>query len=251
MIGFELIKEGMHPGLGVLVMFALGTVFGGFTGFLVAYVRIPPFIATLGMMASLRGLALIHSAGNMHYGLPSSLTWYGQGAVAGIPVPVIIAFLFALFGAWLFNHTRFGLHVRAIGGNREAARLAGVPVNRIELMVYALMGLITALGGLIMITRIDSTQATIGTSMEIHVIAAVIIGGTSLFGGRGTIYGTVLGALLLSMMTNALIIAGVDYFWQLVVMGAIVLIAVAINNLREHRVSVLATFPRSWFEGRA
>ena len=249
-IGFELIKEGMHPGLGVFVMFALGTVFGGFTGFLVAYVRIPPFIATLGMMASLRGLALIHSAGNMHYGLPSSVTWFGQGAIAGIPVPVIIAFLFALFGAWLFNHTRFGLHVRAIGGNREAARLAGVPVNRIELMVYALMGLITALGGLIMIARIDSTQATIGTSMEIHVIAAVIIGGTSLFGGRGTIYGTVLGAVLLSMMTNALVIAGVDYFWQLVVMGAIVLIAVAINNLREHRVSTLALFPRSWFGGR-
>ena len=250
-IGFELIKEGMHPGLGVLVMFALGTVIGGFTGFLVAYVRIPPFIATLGMMASLRGLALLHSAGNMHYGLPSSVTWFGQGAIAGVPVPVIISILFALFGAWLFNHTRFGLHVRAIGGNREAARLAGVPVSRIELMVYALMGLITALGGLIMIARIDSTQATIGTAMEIHVIAAVIIGGTSLFGGRGTIYGTVLGAVLLSMMTNALVIAGVDYFWQLVVMGAVVLIAVAINNLREHRVSVFATFPRSWFEGRA
>ena len=223
---------------------------GCFTGFLVAYVKIPPFIATLGMMVALRGLALVHSAGNMHYGLPSSVTWFGQGTVAGIPVPVIIAFLFALFGAWLFNHTRFGLHVRAIGGNREAARLAGVPASRIELMVYALMGLITALGGLIMIARIDSTQATIGTSMEIHVIAAVIIGGTSLFGGRGTIYGTVLGALLLSMMTNALVIAGVDYFWQLVVMGAIVLIAVAIANLRERRVSALAFFPRSWFEAR-
>ncbi len=249
-IGFELIKEGMHPGLGVLVMFALGGLIGCFTGFLVAFVKIPPFIATLGMMVALRGLALVHSAGNMHYGLPSSVTWFGQGTVAGIPVPVIIAFLFALFGAWLFNYTRFGLHVRAIGGNRESARLAGVPVGRIELMVYALMGLVTALGGLIMIARIDSTQATIGTSMEIHVIAAVIIGGTSLFGGRGTIYGTVLGALLLSMMTNALVIAGVDYFWQLVVMGAIVLIAVAIANLRERRVSALALFPRSWFEGR-
>ena len=108
----------------------------------------------------------------------------------------------------------------------------------------------TALGGLVMIARIDSTQATIGTSMEIHVIAAVIIGGTSLFGGRGTIYGTVLGALLLSMMTNALVIAGVDYFWQLVVMGAIVVIAVAIGNLRERRVSVLALFPQSWFKAR-
>ena len=249
-VGFELIKEGMHPGLGVLVMFALGGLLGCFTGFLVAYVKIPPFIATLAMMAALRGLALVHSGGNMHYGLPSSITWFGQGTVAGIPVPVIISVLFALFGAWLFNHTRFGLHVRAIGGNRESVRLSGVPVDRIELMVYAMMGLVTALGGLIMIARIDSTQATIGTSMEIHVIAAVIIGGTSLFGGRGTIYGTVLGALLLSMMTNALVIAGVDYFWQLVVMGAIVVIAVAIGNLRERRVSALALIPRSWFKAR-
>ena len=139
--------------------------------------------------------------------------------------------------------------MRAIGGNREAARLAGVPANRVEVLVYGLMGLVTALGGLIMITRIDSTQATIGTAMEIHVISAVIIGGTSLFGGRGTIYGTVLGAILLSMMTNALVIAGVNYFWQLVVMGAIVLIAVAVSNLRERRVPVLAHFP--WSGSRA
>ena len=243
-IGFELIKEGMNPALGVAAMFALGGLLGLLTGFLIAFVKIPPFIATLGMMAGLRGLALVHSAGNMHYGLPPSLTWIGQGSVAGVPVPVVIALLFALFGAWLFNHTRFGLHVRAIGGNREAARLAGVPANRVEVLVYGLMGVVTALGGLIMITRIDSTQATIGTAMEIHVISAVIIGGTSLFGGRGTVYGTVLGAILLSMMTNALVIAGVDYFWQLVVMGAIVLIAVAVGNLRERRVSPLALLSR-------
>ena len=239
-IGFDLIKEGMHPLFGVLIMFALGGGIGGLTGLLIAFVKIPPFIATLAMMVSLRGLALLHSAGNMHYGLPPSLTWLGQGDLLGIPVPIIIAFVFAIFGGWLFNHTKFGLHARAIGGNREAARLAGVPVNFIEVMVYVLMGLVTALGGLIMIARIDSTQATIGTAMEIHVIAAVIIGGTSLFGGSGTVYGTVLGALLLSMMTNALVIAGVDYFWQLVVMGVIVLIAVAIGNLRERRIPTLS-----------
>ncbi len=239
-VGFDLIKEGMHPFLGVLVMFMLGGAIGCLTGVLIAFVKIPPFIATLAMMVSLRGLALLHSAGNMLYGLPPSLTWLGQGDVFGVPVPVIIAFVFAAFGGWLFNHTKFGLHVRAIGGNREAARLAGVPVNRVEIMVYVLMGLVTALGGLIMIARIDSTQATIGTAMEIHVIAAVIIGGTSLFGGNGTVYGTVVGALLLSMMTNALVIAGVDYFWQLVVMGVIVLIAVAIGNLREQRIPTLA-----------
>ena len=243
-IGFELIKEGLHPAIGVLVMFAVGGFVGCVTGLLIAFVKIPPFITTLGMMAALRGLALVHSAGNMHFGLPSSLTWLGQGAIAGVPVPVIIAILFALFGAWLFTHSRFGLHVRAVGGNREAARLAGVPVTLVEVMVYVLMGLTTALGGLIMIARIDSTQATIGTAMEIHVISAVIIGGTSLFGGRGTIYGSVMGAILLSMMTNALIIAGVDYFWQLVVMGTIVLMAVAISNLREDRIPGLAYFLR-------
>ena len=239
-VAFGLIKGGMNPALGVLVMFALGAFLGGLTGVLIAVVKIPPFIATLGMMAALRGLALVHSAGEMHFGLPASLTWIGQGSIAGIPAPVVISLVFAALAARLFNHSRFGLHVRAVGGNREAARLAGVPVNRVEVMVYVLMGLATALGGLIMMTRIDSTQATIGTAMEIHVISAVIIGGTSLFGGRGTIYGAVMGALLLSMMTNALVIAGVDYFWQLVAMGSVVLIAVAIGNLRERRVPVLA-----------
>jgi len=243
-IGFGLIKGGMNPALGVLVMFALGGFVGCITGSLIAFVKIPPFITTLGMMAVLRGLALVHSAGKMHFGLPPSLTYLGQGSIAGVPMPVVISLLFAAFGAWLFNHTRFGLHVRAVGGNREAARLAGVPVNRVEVMVYVLMGLVTALGGLIMIARIDSTQATIGTAMEIHVISAVIIGGTSLFGGRGTIYGTVMGAFLLSMMTNALVIAGVDFFWQLVVMGGIVLIAVAISNLRERRIPALALILR-------
>lgn len=239
-VAFEFIKDGMHPALGVIVMFGFGAFLGGLTGVLVSVIKIPPFIATLGMMAGLRGLALVHSAGEMHFGLPTSLTYIGQGKIAGIPVPVIISLLCAALAARLFNHSRFGLHVRAVGGNREAARLAGVPVNRVEFMVYVLMGLFTALGGLIMMARIDSTQATIGTAMEIHVISAVIIGGTSLFGGRGTIYGTVMGALLLSMMTNALVIAGVDYFWQLVAMGSIVLIAVAISNFRERRIPVLA-----------
>jgi len=243
-IGFGLLKAGMHPLLAVMIMFALGAALGCFTGVLIAMVKIPPFIATLGMMVSLRGLALLHSAGQMHYGLPTPLAWFGQGKIAGVPVPVIIALGFAIFGAWLFNHSKFGLYVRAIGGNREAARLAGVPVNRVEILVYGLMGLVTALGGLIMIARIDSTQATIGTGMEIHIIAAVIIGGTSLFGGRGSIYGTVLGAILLAMMTNALVIAGVDHFWQLVIMGIIVLLAVAIGNLRERRIPALAVLTR-------
>ena len=244
-IAFELIKEGTDPFLGVLIMFILGGLLGSLNGYLIAIIKIPPFITTLGMMASLRGLALVHSAGKMHYGLPESLTWFGQGKIFIIPVPVIISFIFVIFGAWLFNRTKFGLHVKAIGGNREAARLAGVPVNFIEIMVYCFMGLTVALGGLIMIARIDSTQATIATSMEIHVIAAVIIGGTSLFGGRGNILGTLMGAILLSMMTNALVIAGVDYFWQLFIMGIIVLIAVSINNFRDGKITISTYFQKN------
>ncbi|MAA68715.1 MAG: ABC transporter permease [Deltaproteobacteria bacterium] len=236
-VNFELIKGGLNPIVGVILMFLMGGILGAFTGYLITYINIPPFIATLGVMVSLRGLALVHSAGKMHYGLPESLTWFGQGEILGIPVPVLISLIFALFGAWLFNRTKFGLHVRSIGGNREAARLVGINVKMIEILVYCFMGLCVALGGLIMIARIDSTQATIGTSMEIHVIAAVIIGGTSLFGGKGTIFGTLLGAILLSMMTNALVIAGVDYFWQLFIMGIIVLIAVTINNFRDRKLS--------------
>ena len=136
-IGFELIKGGMHPLLGVLIMFFLGGFIGSISGLLITLVKIPPFITTLGMMATVRGLALVHSAGKMHYGLPESITWFGQGIVFGIPVPVIISLIFVIFGAWLFNMTKFGLHVKAIGGNREAARLAGVPVNLIEVLVYS------------------------------------------------------------------------------------------------------------------
>ena len=138
----------------------------------------------------------------------------------------------------------FSLHFRLINGDFRAYTKDAefkvylfiiILISSIEILVYSFMGLAVALGGLIMITRIDSTQATIGTSMEIHVIAAVIIGGTSLFGGKGTVYGTLMGAILLSMMTNALVIAGVDYFWQLFIMGIIVLIAVTINNIRDKR----------------
>ncbi|MCL4171115.1 UNVERIFIED_CONTAM: hypothetical protein GTU68_001101 [Idotea baltica] len=220
------------------MMFVIGTALGALNGWLVAFVAIPPFIATLGTMVSLRGVALLHSAGTMHFGLPESVAYIGQGEIAGLPVPVIIAFVSAVAGYLILNHTRFGVYCRSLGGNKEALRLTGVPVRRVELLVYAFMGFMTALGGLVMIARIDSTQATIGTASEIHVIAAVIIGGTSLFGGKGTVYGSVAGAVLLAMITNALVIGGADFFWQLVVTGLIVLVAVLIGNLREGRLNL-------------
>lgn len=222
------------------LMFVMSAVLGAFNGALIAFLAIPALIATLGTMVAYRGVALLHSAGNLYYGLPPEVLWMGQGRVVGIPVPVIIAVLFVGFSWWLYNRTKFGVHCRAIGGNREASRLAGIPVGRVEILVYTFMGICVAIGGLIWIARIDGTQATLGQGMEIHVIAATIIGGTSLFGGRGSIYGSLMGALLLTMLNNALVIAGVDFFWQLVAIGAIVVTAVTINNFRENRIG--------WFE---
>lgn len=235
-ISFSLMNDGMHFIPALLIMFVLAILLGALNGLIVAFLAVPALIATLGTMVAFRGLALLHSAGELYYGLPAPVVWLGQGSLLGIPTPIIIAALFVLMTYWLFNHTRFGVHVRAIGGNREAARLAGVRVNRTEVAVYAFMGFAVATGGLLWMARIDGTQATLGTAMEIHIIAATIIGGTSLFGGRGTIYGTLLGGILLTMLNNALVISGVEFFWQLVAIGCIVITAVTINNIRENRI---------------
>jgi ribose/xylose/arabinose/galactoside ABC-type transport system permease subunit len=235
-VAFGMIEAGTPWPVAILVMFALALALGALNGLLIAYLAIPALIATLGTMVAWRGAALLHSAGTLYYGLPEPVLFLGQGSIFGIPMPVIIAGVFTGACYWVFNHTAFGLHCRAVGGNREAARLAGVNVTRIEVAVYTFSGFTVALGALLWMARIDGTQATIGTTMEIHVIAATIIGGTSLFGGRGTIYGALLGAILLSLLNNALVIVGLDFFWQLVAIGVIVVVAVAVNNLRENRI---------------
>ena len=236
-VTFSLLDGGLHYILALAVLFAISVVLGAVNGLIVTYLAVPALIATLGTMVTFRGIALLHSAGELYFGLPPQLVWLGQGTLAGIPVPIFVAALFILFAHWLFNLTTFGVHVRAVGGNTEAARLAGIRVNRVTIAVYCFMGFAVGLGGLLWMARIDGTQATLGTGMEIHVIAATIIGGTSLFGGRGTLYGTILGGLLLTMLNNALVIAGVEFFWQLVAIGIIVISAVTINNIRENRIA--------------
>jgi len=234
-------KLGINPAVALALMFLIAMGLGAINGLMITYLAIPALIATLGSMVTLRGFALVHSAGNLWFGLPPSLVYIGQGKLFGVvPIPLIIAAVFVAAAYWLFNKTTFGIHCCAVGGNREAARLAGIRVDRVTILVYVFMAFCTALGGLLWVARVDGTQATIGTGMEIHVIAAVIIGGTSLFGGRGSIYGSVLGAVLLAMLNNALVIAGADFFWQQVAIGLIVVAAVTINNIRENRIDWLS-----------
>jgi len=239
-VAFGLIDAGLHFIPALALMFVMAVALGALNGAMVAFLAIPALIATLGTMVAFRGLALLHSAGKLYFGLPPQVVWLGQGDVLGVPVPILIAAAFVVVTHWLFNLSAFGMHVRAVGGNREAARLAGIKVWRVEMAVYAYIGFAVALGGLLWMARIDGTQATLGTAMEIHVIASVIIGGTSLFGGRGMIYGSLLGAILLTMLNNALVIAGVDFFYQLVAIGVIVIVAVTVNNIRENRIDWIA-----------
>ena len=237
-IGFEFMSSGGSPVVGVMIIIIVAIALGLLNGVLVAYLAIPPFIATLATMVSLRGLALLHSAGTMHFGLPESVAFIGQGEILGIPMSVLVALFSALFGYFLLNFNDilfFTIEVSKKPSFATALFLGGL----VAVLVYGFMGLMVGLGGLVMIARIDSTQATIGTASEIHVIAAVIIGGTSLFGGKGSIYGSVAGAVLLSMVANALVIGGADFFWQLVITGIIVLFAVLIGNLREGRISTV------------
>ncbi len=234
-MGAFVMDQMLNPYMGMLFSVVFGMVLGLFIGILIAYVKVPPFIATIAMMASYRGLALVHSAGEVRYGFPEPIIWLGQGSLFGIPAPIIVAILIAVFGHILFVHTRFGRYCTAIGGNEEAARRAGIPVARYKMLVYVFMAALAGFGGVVLTGRLDGTQAVLGDAMELHVIASVIIGGTSLFGGRGSIVGSVIGALILGLVANALVLLRVEWFWQRVAEGVIVILAVMFNMWREKK----------------
>lgn len=218
----------------IFLTLGLGTGIGLINGLIITRLFLPPFIATLGMMVALRGVALVHSSGRIYHAFPTSLLTLGRGMIFGVlPAPIAIAFAVVFIGYILFAWTEFGRYCMAIGGNKEATRLAGVNIYRFETLNYALMGFLTAFAGIVLMGRIDSAQAIIGTNMEIHTIAAVIIGGTSLFGGRGSIGGSVIGAVILAVIANGLILAGVSFFWQQVVTGLIIILAVTLSIFRE------------------
>lgn len=218
----------------IFLTLGLGTGIGLINGLIITRLFLPPFIATLGMMVALRGVALVHSSGRIYHAFPTSLLTLGRGMIFGVlPAPIAIAFAVVFIGYILFAWTEFGRYCMAIGGNKEATRLAGINIYRFETLNYALMGFLTAFAGIVLMARIDSAQAIIGTNMEIHTIAAVIIGGTSLFGGRGSIGGSVIGAVILAVIANGLILAGVSFFWQQVVTGLIIILAVTLSIFRE------------------
>lgn len=236
-----LLKNGIEiPALDLLIGFTLpgallggillGFILGWFNGFTITRFNVPPFVATLAMLTIARGLTMLYTKGHPISNLGESFAFIGTGWLLGIPVPVYIA-AFVVFAAVFFTQkTKIGRYIYAIGGNEQAARLSGINIQKVKMIIYAIAGALAALGGIIVTARLDSAQPNAGIGYELDAIAAVVIGGTSLSGGKGSVWGTVMGAIIIGVLNNGLVLLNVSPFWQQVVKGSVILLAVIIDK---------------------
>jgi len=221
--------------LAALAAIAVGLICGWLQGVAITRLKVPPFVVTLGGMSAFRGAALLFAAGGPVSGFEPSFTWWGQGKIGPVPVPVIIFLLFAVIAHVALRYTRYGRQVYAVGGNPEAARLSGLNVNRIIASVYVISGFFCGLGSFVLAARLNSAEAVAGTGYELTVIASVVIGGTSLFGGSGTIFGTVVGTILIGVLLNGLVLMNVSSYIQQIIIGIIIVLAVAFDTFAKSR----------------
>jgi len=217
---------GVPPFLAIILALLMGLVCGAVNGVLVAYVRLPAIIVTLAMMEIPRGAALLYTKGYPLSGLPESFAFWGRGQVFGIETPILI--MLAVFGIAyvMLNHFPVGRYLYGIGGNEEAVRLSGIRVRRYQFLAYLLSGLTAAISGIVLSSRLMSGQPNAGGGFELDAIAAVVLGGTSITGGRGHILGTLVGALMLGMLNNGLNLMEVSPYAQMVLKGAIIILAI-------------------------
>lgn len=232
--GIEMPSYDLYVGFtllgGVLSGLLVGAALGAFNGLVITKFKVPPFVATLAMLTIARGFTLLWTKGYPISSLGKEFAYIGTGWFLGVPVLVWIAALIVIGAIILTNRTAFGKYIYAIGGNENAARLSGININRVKIWVYTLAGILAAIGGIMVTSRLNSAQPNAGLSYELDSIAAVVIGGTSLAGGRGTIAGTVLGAMIIGILNNGLVLMDVSPFWQQVVKGAVILLAVMIDK---------------------
>ena len=226
-----IIKSTGSISLALLVGMGSGFLIGLINGGLIAFLRIPPFIATYGMLWILHGVTYWFMGGETIHGFPADFRAIGSGYLWGIPIPVFLMLAFLLVGIIFLQRTRWGQDIYSVGANREAARLSGIPVNSRLVLAYVMSGLMAGLASLIFLARLNSAEGDIGEAMTLPAIAAVLIGGTSLFGGVGTITGTLIGALILTLVLNGMNLLSINASWQPLVTGVIVIAAVYFDNL--------------------
>ena len=220
---------------GLVLALAVGAVVGALNGFSVTWLRLVPFIVTLAMMAMGRGLTLAISDGRTKFDFPNAFTLFGAKTFAGLPAPMIVMLIVFVIGHVLLRKTTFGHQVFAVGGNQEAARLAGIPVRRVIFLTYTLAGVTAAIAGIVLAGRLNSALPSAANGLELQVIAGVVIGGTSLAGGRGSIVGTFIGVVLIGVINVGLSLLGVNPFWTQFIQGGVIFAAVMLDALSQRR----------------
>ncbi|MFG6146965.1 ABC transporter permease subunit [Halobacillus sp. B23F22_1] len=227
-----MLSSGMDPMLAVFIGLLAGLLMGAVNGLIITKGKVAPFIATLATMTIFRGATLVYTEGRPITGLSDSFSFemIGKGYVFGIPFPVILMLI--AFGVLFFilRNTVFGRHVYSVGGNEEASILSGIRADRVKIWVYSITGMLSVLAGIILTSRLNSAQPTAGTMYELDAIAAVVLGGTSLTGGRGWITGTLIGALIIGVLDNGLNLLNVSSFYQQIVKGGVILLAVVLDR---------------------
>ncbi len=229
------VRQGFDTYVSITIGLGIGLILGAVNGLMIVKGGIPPFVATLSMLAIARGLTLVYTDGRPIAGLDEQFIFWGTGQVWGIPLPVIIMAVIAVVAHIITRYTPFGLHVYSTGGNEETTRLAGVSPDRIKLAVYMISGFLAALGGILLTARLWSAQPNAAVGWELDAIAAPVLGGTSLFGGVGSIGGTVIGAFIIGVLSNGLNLMGVPSYYQQVIKGLVFILAVTVDLINKRR----------------
>lgn len=239
-ISATMMKAGIPIGLCVVAALLLGAVFGYINGFVVTTMKIPAFIATLGMSGILRGAALMITDGLPISSLPDNVAWFGNGRILSIPVPVLVLLMLAVIFQIILSKTVFGRQIYALGSNHEATRLAGIPVNGRVRYIYMLSGLLASIAGILLMGRLTGAQPTAAIGYESNAIAASVIGGASMLGGIGTVWGAIVGAFIMNVLTSGLTLLHVNTFFQQSAIGFILIMAVYIDIMqRTNNVNIL------------
>jgi len=235
--GMIMVHSGLNPYLGIALSLAIGGAVGFVNGVLVAMAWLPSFIVTLAGLSLWRGLALQLTSGYDSSPMPDVIGAVGRGEVGPVPVPVLIMLGCFVLAALVLRETRLGRYLYAIGSNEEAARLVGIRVAPYKLAAFVISGLSSGIAGVVLIGRLDSSGGEIGAGLELDAIAAVVLGGTSLFGGRGSIWGSLLGAVLMATIRNGMVLLQISPFLQLVTLGLVILLAVGLDVLRVRKIA--------------
>ena len=226
----SLMVAGVPVPLAVLLALLGGALYGVFNGVLIAYAGLQPFIVTLGGLSLCRALALIYTGGNPIFGIPQSFRSFINGSLLGIPCPIIIAGVVAITLYIVLTKTPLGEYIFAVGGNEEAARVCGVPVARTKIAVYVISGVLASIAALILVGRLGAADPTLGNLWEMNAIAAAAIGGASLMGGKGSVIGTILGAIILGTLINGFTLLNIQSFYQLLATGVIIIVAMLVDR---------------------